>query len=138
MLFDAEALHRLAGRSDAVDDALRPLLLDADHDDGGDVRVAAGADQRAELEVEVGAELQAPVRVRDRERSLDVVGDRLGGGVGQVVDGKDDDVVAHADAAVLAPVAHEGLLHDGRVLAKAPARARARAAGDDKMRIAGP
>ncbi|MBG6082391.1 hypothetical protein IWX58_004078 [Rubrivivax gelatinosus] len=31
----------------------------------------------------------------------------LGGGVGQVVDGQDQDVVAHADAAVLAPVAQE-------------------------------
>jgi hypothetical protein len=54
---DAETLHRLAGFRDAVDDLLRPLVLDADDDDGGHVRVAAGADQRAEMQVEVGAEL---------------------------------------------------------------------------------
>src|SRR5690349_16543235 len=108
---DAEALHRLARRLDAVDDALRPLLLDADDDDGGDVRIAAGADQRAEMQVEIGAELQPTVRVRDRERALDVVGDRLARGVRQVVDGQDDDVVAHADAAVLAAIAEEARFH---------------------------
>ena len=104
---DAEADDGLAGRGDAVDDLLGPAVLDADDDDRGDVRVAAGADQRAEVQVEVGAELQPAVRVRDRQRALDVVGDRLGGGVGQVVERQDDDVVAHADAAVLAPVAEE-------------------------------
>ena len=84
------------------------LVLDADHDHRGDVRVRAGADQRAEVQVEVGAELQPAVRVRQRHRALDVVLDRLRGGVGEVVDRQDDDVVAHADAAVLALVAPEG------------------------------
>ena len=45
---DAEAGDRLAGLGDAVDHALGPAVLDADHHDGGDVRVRAGADQRAE------------------------------------------------------------------------------------------
>ena len=102
---DAEAHHRLSGRGDAVDHLLRPLLLDADHDDGGDVRVGAGADQRAEMEVEVGAELQPAIRMRNRERTLDVVRDGLARRVRQVVDRQDDDVVADADAAVLATVA---------------------------------
>ena len=82
-------------------------VLDADHDHGGDVRVRAGADQRAEMELEVLAELQPAIGVRQGERALDVVRDRLAGGVGEVVEGQDDDVVAHADAAVLAPVAPE-------------------------------
>ncbi len=105
---DAEADDRLAGGLDAVDDLLGPAVLDADDDDGGDVRVAAGADQGAEVEIEVGAELEPAVGVRDRERALDVVGDGFGGGVGEVVERQHDDVVAHADAAVLAPVAEEG------------------------------
>ena len=107
---------------DAVDDLLGPAVLDADHDHRGDVRVAAGADQRAEVQVEVGAELQPAVGVRDRHRALDVVGDRLGRGVRQVVERQDDDVVAHADAAVLAPVAQEGgLLVDDRLdMSRAP------------------
>ena len=104
---------RLAGGGDAVDDALGPAVLDADHHDRRDVRVAAGADQRAEVQVEVGAELQPAVRMRNRHRALDVVRDRLGRGVGQVVDRQDDDVVAHADAAVLAPVTLERVLHCG-------------------------
>ena len=108
---DAEAGDRLAGRRDAVDDALGPALLDADDDDRRDIRIAAGADQRAEVQVEVGAELQPAVGMRDRQRALDIVRDGLARGVGQVVDRQDDDVVAHADAAVLAPVAHECLLH---------------------------
>jgi hypothetical protein len=105
---DAEADHRLAGALDAVDDLLRPAVLDADHDHGRHVGVAAGADQRAEVQVQVGAELQPAVGVRDRHRALDVVRHGLGGRVGQVVQRQDDDVVADADAAVLAPVAEEG------------------------------
>ena len=102
---DAEADDGLAGLGDAVDDALGPAVLDADHDHGGDVGVGAGADQRAEVQIEVRAELQPAVGMRQRQRALDVVGDRLAGGVGEVVERQDDDVVAHADAAVLAPPA---------------------------------
>ena len=80
---------------------LGPAVLDADHDDGGDVRIGAGADQRAEMQVEVFAELQPAIGVRQRHRALDVVGHRLAGGVGEIVQRQDDDVVAHADAAVL-------------------------------------
>ena len=101
---DAEADDRLAGLGDAVDDPLRPAASMPMTTHGGDVRVGAGADQRAEVQLEVLAELQAPVGVRQRDRALDVVGDRLAGGVRQVVERQDDDVVAHADAAVLAPV----------------------------------
>ena len=86
---------------------LGPAVLDADHDHGGDVGVGAGADQRAEVQIEVGAELQPAVGMRDRQRALDVVGDRLAGRVGEIVERQDDDVVAHADAAVLAPPAAE-------------------------------
>ena len=60
------------------------------------------------MQVEVLAELQPAVGVRQRQRALDVVGDRLAGGVRQIVERQDDDVVAHADAAVLAPPAAEG------------------------------
>ena len=59
------------------------------------------------MQVEVLAELQPAIGVRQRHRALDVVGDRLAGGVRQIVERQDDDVVAHADAAVLAPPAHE-------------------------------
>ncbi len=43
-------------------------FLDADHHHRGDVRVRPGADQGAEVQVEVGAELQSPVGVRQRHR----------------------------------------------------------------------
>src|SRR6185437_958893 len=105
--FDAEAGHRLAGLGDAVGDDLGPAILDADHHAGRDVRVRAGADDGAEERLEVLAELQAPVGVRDRERALDVVGDRLAGRVGEVVERQDEDVIAHADAAVLPAPARE-------------------------------
>jgi hypothetical protein len=59
------------------------------------------------VEVEIGAELQPAIRVRQGHHPLDVVGHSLAGGVGDVVDRQDDDVVADADAAVLAPVAEE-------------------------------
>ena len=56
---------------------------------------------------EILAELQPTVGVRHGERALDVVGDRLAGGVRQIVERQDQHVVAHADAAVLAPPALE-------------------------------
>src|SRR5262249_1967485 len=98
---DAEADHWLAGLGDAVDHALGPAVLDADDDGGSHVGVGAGADQCAEEEGEVGAELQPAIGVRQRQRALDVVGHRLAGGIGEVVERQDNDVVAHADAALL-------------------------------------
>jgi hypothetical protein len=59
------------------------------------------------MELKILAELQASVGVREGERSLDVVRHRLAGGVREVVQGQDDDVVAHADAAVLTAIAPE-------------------------------
>jgi hypothetical protein len=88
------------------------LILDADHDNGRDVRTAARADQRAEMELEIGAELEPSVRMRDCDRAFDVVLDRLARGVGQVVDRQNDDVIAYAYPPVLAAVSHESLLHD--------------------------
>ena len=82
-------VDRLAGLGDAVDHALGPAVLDADHHHGGDVRVGAGADQRAEMQVEILAELQTAIGVRQRQRALDVVGDRLAGGVGEIVERQD-------------------------------------------------
>src|SRR3546814_13756738 len=62
------------------------------------------------MQVGGGAELQPAVGVRDGEAALDVVGDRLAGGVRQIVERQDDDVVADAAAAVLAAVALEAQL----------------------------
>ena len=63
------------------------------------------AGERAEGQIEVGAELQAAVGVRQRHRALDVVGDGLGGGVREIVDRDDEDVIAHAEAPVGAAIA---------------------------------
>src|SRR5215470_386242 len=109
VVLDREPLDRLTGLGDAVDDPLRPAGLDADHDDHRDVRVRAGADQRAAVQVEVGAELQAPVWVWEGHRPLDVLRHPFRRRVRDVVDRQDDDVVAHADAAIVTPVAPEGL-----------------------------
>src|SRR6185503_20909166 len=79
----------------------------ADHDHCGDVRIAPGADQCAEMQVEVRAELQAPVWMRDRHHALDVVLDCLRRGIRQVVDRQYDHVVAHADPPVFAHVPSE-------------------------------
>jgi hypothetical protein len=101
---DGEAGDRLAGLGDAVDHLLGPALLDADHHHGAHVGVPAGADDGAEVEVEVLAELQPPVGVGQGDGALDVVGHGLGRGVGDVVHRQDGHVVADADAAVLAAV----------------------------------
>src|SRR5215831_17322693 len=62
---------------------------------------------RVRKKVEVLAELQPSVGMRDRKRALDVVGDRLAGRVRQIIERQDEDVIAHADAAVLTPPAGE-------------------------------
>ena len=89
---------------DAVDDAAGPRRLDADDDARGHVRVRADADQGAEEELEVFAELQTAVGVRQSERSLDVVRHRLARRIGQIVERQDDDMIANADTSVLAPI----------------------------------
>ncbi len=104
---DAEAGHRLAGLLDALDDAGGPAVLNADDDDRGDVWIGAGADQRAEMQFEVLAELQTSIGVRNRHRTFDVVGDRLARGIREIVERQNDDVVSHTDAVVLPPPAHE-------------------------------
>jgi hypothetical protein len=53
-----------------------------------DIRVGAGADDGAEMQLQVFAELQTAIGVRDRQRALDVVGDGLAGRVGDVVHGR--------------------------------------------------
>src|SRR5215831_9472336 len=110
---DAEADHGLAGFGNAVDHALGPAVLDADDDDGSHVRVGPGADQGPEEKVEVGAELQPAIGVRQRQCTLDVVGYRLAGGIGKIIERQDDHVVAHAHATVLASPAAKAQVASG-------------------------
>src|SRR5256885_2027857 len=84
--FDAEAGDRLAGLGDAVDHPLGPAILDADDDDGSHIGVGAGADQCTEVQIQIGAELQPPVGMRQRQGALDVVGHGLAGGIRQIVE----------------------------------------------------
>src|SRR5712691_4545403 len=105
--FDAEEGHGLPRHGDAVGDPSRPAVLDADDHDCGDIGIGAGADQRLEMQLEIRAELQPPVGMRDCERSLDVVRYCLTGGVGEIVDGQDKNVVSYAGATVVAPVSPE-------------------------------
>ena len=104
---DAVAGNGLAGLRDAFRHALRPALLDADNHHRGDVGVGAGADQGAEMQLQVRSELEPAIGVRNRHSPLDVVRNRFGRRVREVVDRKDDHMVAHAHPAVLAPVAPE-------------------------------
>src|SRR3546814_6871981 len=61
------------------------------------------------MQLEVLAELQPPVVVRQREAAVDVVGHLFAGGVGEVIQRQDHHVVADADAAILTPEAEEFL-----------------------------
>jgi hypothetical protein len=104
VLLDGKAGHRLAGCRNAVDDLLRPAGLDADDDAGRDIGIGAGADHGAEMQIEILAELQPAIGMRQGHGALDVVADRFAGGVGNVVKRQNDDMIADADAAVFAPV----------------------------------
>ena len=107
----------LAGLGDFLDDAVGPFFLDADHHYGGDIGVAARADQRAEMQIQVRAELQAAIRMRDVSGALDVMRHRFASSVGQIIQRQDDDVIAHTDAAILAAIAPEGCvaIYNGHV-----------------------
>ena|SRR5438094_7320804 len=111
MELDAETGDGLAGGGDAVDYFLSPALFDSNDDNRRDIRIAAGANQSAEVELQIGAELQPAVRMRNSQRSLDVVGHGLGCRVRQVIHGQNHDVIANPHTAVLATVTPEFRLH---------------------------
>ena len=115
VLLDGETEHGLAGLGDAVGDHPGPFGFDADDDHGGHIGVAADADQRAEMKLKIGSELEAAIVVRQREGALHMIFHREAGRVGKVVEGQENDVVAHPDASVLTPVSHNfllGQIHD--------------------------
>ena len=103
---DREARHRLAGLGDAVDDTVwvqpgsMPMTMQA-----ATLGLAPVPIMVRKCSSRSCAELQPAVGVRQGDGALDVGGDRLAGGVGDIVERQDGDVVAHADPAVLAPVA---------------------------------
>ena len=111
VLLNAKARHRLAGFGDAVNHALGPLGLNADNHHSGHVGVAAHADEGAEVQVKVFAELQPAIGVGQGQGALHVVAHGLAGGVGKVVQRQDNDVIANAYPAVIAAIAHKSLLH---------------------------
>ena len=108
--FDPESGHRLAGRGDAINNLLCPVGLYADDNARRDIRISAGADYGAKMQLKVCVELQSTVGMRKRNGAMNVRGYRLAGRVGNVVERQDRDVVAYADAAVFAPVCPDGLL----------------------------
>ena len=105
MLFDAEANDGLARFGNAFNHLLCPTVLNTDHHDSGDVGIAARANECAEMQIQIGTKLQAAVRMWNRHHAFDAVRDGFGGGIRQIIDRQNDDVVTYADATVLAPVA---------------------------------
>ena len=100
--FGGEGGDWLAGLCDAVSDPLGPIGLGADDDSRRDVGIAAGADQSAEEEFQISAELEATIRMRQRQCSLNQLGDAFSGSIGKIIHGQDHDVVTDAVFSVLA------------------------------------
>src|SRR6478609_8030253 len=67
LAFDGETRDRLSGFGDAIDDALRPTRLNANDNGGGNVGIASGTDHRTEKKVEVLAELEPAICMRQGE-----------------------------------------------------------------------
>ena len=84
------------------------FFLNPDNHHGRHIGVATSANQGTEVQVKIRAELQSPVGVRQGHGAFDVVGHCFASGVGNVVNGQDDDVVANTDATVFAPISKEG------------------------------
>ena len=108
VLLDREADHRLAGCRDAVHHLLGPARFDADDNACGDVRVGTRADDGPEMQLEIFAELEAAIGMRNGHRALDVVGHGLAGRVRDVVQRQDDDMIAHTHPAIFTPIGIDG------------------------------
>jgi hypothetical protein len=63
--------------------------------------------QRTEMEIEIGPELEPTIGMGDGNGAFDVVLYRLDGGVGNVVDRQNQDVITNADPAILSNEALE-------------------------------
>jgi hypothetical protein len=107
LAFDGEAGYRFAGLGDSFDDSAGPTGLDADDDASGHVGIAAGSDQRAEMQLEVFSKLQTSIGVWKRERAFYIVADGLRAGVRQIVERENDYVIANADSPILTPIAEK-------------------------------
>ena len=107
VLFDAETGNGLARPGNAVHHVLRPLFFNADDDDGGNVRVAARADQGAEVEIKVGAELETTIRMLDGHGAADVIGNGVAGGLGKVVQRQNQHMVTNAHATIITAIPEE-------------------------------
>ena len=59
-------------------------------------------------EFEIFAELQTAVSVGQCQRAFDVVGNGFAGGVRQIIERQNNDVVAHTNPAIFAAVSEEG------------------------------
>ena len=105
--FDRETGDGLASFGDAFDDLIGPCGLDSDDDAGGDIGIRACSDQSAEVQLEIFPELETAVGVRQRQSALDVVAHGLARGVGEIVERKNDDVIADAYPAIFPPKAVE-------------------------------
>ena len=105
--FNTVANDGLAGFGNALNDLGGPTVFNPNHDHCCHVGVAASADQRAKVQVQVRAKLQPPVRVRYGHAAFDVVRHGFSGGVRQIIERQNNDMVTHANAAVLAAVAQK-------------------------------
>ena len=105
--FQGKPLDRFSGFGNSVNDSAGPAHLNSDHDDRGDVRVAARADQRPEVQVEISAKLQTAIMMRQGDGAFHIVGDFLTGGIRQIVERQDYDMIADTDPAVFAAITVE-------------------------------
>ncbi len=81
VLFNTETENRFAGFCDTFDNLVRPFLFNADDNDSRHVRIASRTDQSTEMQFQIFPELKTPVRVDNRQRSCDIVRNRLTSGV---------------------------------------------------------
>jgi hypothetical protein len=67
------------------------------------------------VQLQIFAELEASISMGQRECAFDVVRDSFAGSIRYVIDRENDDVVPHADPAILTPVSqNSSLRHDLR------------------------
>ena len=109
-LLDRKSFDWLAGFGDTIDDGFGPFRLDPDYHNGGDIWVGSGANDGAEMQIQIFTKLQAAIRMGYGHGALDIVGHGFACGVRDIIDGQDKNVVADTNASVFATPGCDGLI----------------------------
>ena len=104
---DPESFYWLTGFFDSFYNLSGPLGLNTNHDYSSNVRITSCTNEGTEMQLQVSAKLQTTIGVGNFDSTLNVVGDRIAGGVREVIEGENNHMITNPHASVLTTVTHK-------------------------------